>query len=327
MFKKLRKKIIIYMMCSTAVFITVLGITSYFIVRTNVYKNFVQFSHQNITQSINSSLFYINSSVQSASMITNNNIIIEELKKDEESTIINPILNNVTNSSFGAMCSYLYDIKGHIYQSSNIGYLPSLDAMNENQHIAEFFADEKKSFISIRTSPVFGIYDNIKYSEEGKSEYGIISYIEKIIDEDDSLLGYLFVDINPKKIYDNFFNYKEGDIFEAQSYIISDNEYIKYINHSYNVPYEKIINSQNDTQYILDNKYLVITYSVYTDYTVLVTLIPLSQYRHNMIVIAVVILVLSAIMIIASYYIASYTAKKITNPLERLVNKMQNSKL
>lgn len=323
MFKKLSNKIIRYFLISAIILITVLGLISYFVVYTNIYKNFVKFSRQNIDQSINSSQFFINSAIQSTTIISNNEDIINALESGDYSTIINLVLNNVTNSSFSIMDVIIYDTNENIYFSSNIASVPSLTVLRENQKINEFFESDQKTFLSVRTSQIFKIYDNATYSEE----YGIISHIQKIFDNDNNLIGYVFIDINPKKLYDNFFSHNADSAFLGEAFIVSEGNYLKYVNHTDIAKNIEQISSRTEEDYKLINKYLVITKDIYTDYTQLITFVPMKEFTQNMLFIAFIIIVLCGLMIFASLVTARYAAKSIIKPLEKLVNKMQKSKL
>lgn len=323
MFVKLRKKIISYILVTTILFTTIMSIVSLIIISRSLRNNFIFSATENINQNINNSIFVIEAAKNSAIQISQNSEIIKSINSEAYNISINPILNTLKNTSYGIIGVTLYT-ENHTYSTSNIAAYPSLDEIKKNNELLNFINSTDFIFTSVRTKTIANIYNNVRYNPD----YGMISHIIKIPDENNLSVGYLFVDINPSFIYHNYFNYENYPNFEkTKTYIISQEG--KYLKSEYN--------NQKDAKYILeiktktkkisrDKKYLVIN-KPYISSTNVVTLVPMKPYYKNLLWIFTLITLTATLLIFIAYLIAKHLTNDITNSLSHLHKKMQDTKI
>lgn len=323
MFIKLRKKVMNSILITTIIFISIMSIVSFFIIRRSLYDNFVYSAKENINQNINNSSFIIEAAKNSTIQISQNKEIINSITSDKFNTSITPILNTLKNTSFGIIGVTLYT-DNYTYSTSSISAYPTLEEIKSNTKLFNFINSSDFIFTSIRTDTIANIYNNVRYNPD----YGIISHIIKVYNEEKNINGYLFVDINPAYIYKNYFNYdKYPNIKETKTFIISqDGKYLKseFNNDNTSTYLDEVENEQIKRTH--DRKYLIITHS-YISNTQVITLVPLKSYYINLLWIFVCIVLTSFVLIMVSYFIAKRLTNNIIHSLSHLHEKMQNTKI
>ncbi len=323
MFNQLKAKINNYILFSSILFIIIITIISFVKVGYSLYDNFQDTANENIVQSIKNSSFVVESIKSATIQISENNNIINTLGNADYNPQINPILNMVKNTSFGIAGVTLYTTNNQVYQTSSISEYPTLEELKANQEIEAFINSKKDYHLSIRTSQVADFYNHVRYD----ADYGIITYIVKLYDQNDYIQGYLFVDIKPNYIYNNFFAYSDYQNYNnIQTYIItSKGTYLKSDKNSVeNTKYLDLKQTTVETKISTDKKYLIITKD-YLNNSKIVTLIPMNSYYHYLIKLGLTLLVSSVILIIIAKIVAVKLVRYITTPLTRLLNKMKRT--
>lgn len=323
MYVKLRKKIMSYILVTTILFTTIMSIVSLIIISRSLRTNFIFSATENINQNINNSIFVIEAAKNSTIQISQNPEIIKSINSTTYNTSINPILNTLKNTSYGIIGVTLYT-QNYTYSTSSIAAYPSLDEIKENTQLFNFINSTDFIFTSVRTETIANIYNNVRYNPD----YGMISHIIKIPDENNDAVGYLFVDINPSYIYHHHFNYENYPNFEkTKTYIISqEGKYLKSVyNNQKDAKYISEINS-NSKKISRDKKYLILNMP-YISNTNVVTLVPMKPYYKNLLWIFILITLTATLLILIAYLIAKRLTNDIVNSLSRLHTKMQNTKI
>jgi hypothetical protein len=323
MFKRLKQKINNYILYTSIPFIILIAVVSFIIVGHNLYENFKDTAHENIVQSIKNSSFNIESAKNATIQISKNNDIINTLNKNEYNPQINPILNMVKNTSFSIAGVTLYTTGNQVYSTNNISGYPTLEELKTNPEINNFINSNHDYFLSIRTSQIAGFYNHVKYDQD----YGMITHIVKLYDQNDALRGYLFVDIKPDYIYNNFFSYSNYQNYKnIETFIITpEDTYLKSDrNSAENVKYLNLKHTGETTKISKDKKYLIIT-KEYLNNSSIITLIPMKPYYLSLVKIGSILLISSIILIIIAKLIAAKLDSYITTPLSQLLKKMNKT--
>ncbi len=324
MFEKLKKKIMLYILLTTILFTTIMSIISFYFVSNSILNNFKYSVNENINQSIKNSLFSIEAARNSTIQISQNTGIIDAITENEYHYSVNPILNTLKNTSYGILGVTLYTTNQIVYNTSSVSSYPSFSEILENDTMSQFIQSEDTIYLSIRTSTITDIYNYVRYDPQ----YGMISYIVKLYDESNNICGYLFVDINPSFIYNQFFNYKNYKNFKnVETFIISqDNTYLKSERNSEKLAkYLPQIKDQ-ETKVSKDHKYLLIS-KPYINDTTIITMVPMKPFYQNILWIGIGFITTSAILILIAYYIGSKLTQNITLSLNHLYQKMQDTDL
>ncbi|MDF2699001.1 MAG: hypothetical protein K0Q49_557 [Haloplasmataceae bacterium] len=323
MFFQLRKKIISHIVISSILFTVIISIVSFTYVSISIYKNFKYSANENIEQSIKNSSFSINATKNSTILIIEDQNFIESLGSFDYNPKINPILNTLKNTSYGILGVTIYTNNNYIYSTSSISSYLTFNEIKENIEIANFINSDETTYLSIRTSHIADLYYHVKYDEQ----YGMITYIVKIIDQNNQIQGYLFVDINPSFIYNNFFSYNRYENFQnVETYILAqDGHYLKSEKNSeVNTKYLNLVD-KNESRISIDGKYLIISKDFSIEDSSIITLIPLKSYYYDILLIAIVLTIISIILSFIAKIIAIKIADSIANPLSDLLSKMNET--
>ncbi len=323
MFSRLHRKIIRHILIPSILFTTIMSVISFYFLSRSLYDNYIYSASKNINQNIKNSLFTIEAAKNSTIQIASNKEIIDSITNNTYDPGINPILNTLKNTSYGILGVTLYTNTDLTYHTNSVTSYPTLNELKQNQLIADFLNSDETLLLSIRTNTIADIYNNVKYNHE----YGMISYIVKLYDTDKKILGYLFVDINPSYIYNNFFKYENYKDFKATTYIISqDGDYLKSeLNTRSLVSYLDEIND-NDKHLSKDFKYLLIS-QPFVDNTSIKTIVPMSPLYKKLIILGSSIIVTSFILNFIAYLIAKMLADNIISALNQLRRKVNDTNI
>ena len=119
----------------------------------------------------------------------------------------------------------LYSLDGAIYTSSTVTQPPTLDELRSDSIINAFLNSDDSSAVSMRTSKIAAVYNNVAYPEK----MGVISVCQKVYDGG-IVKGVIFTDILPANLYDYVF--AEGQVKDAIAFIYTDNGYFEYNDNS-----------------------------------------------------------------------------------------------
>ncbi len=324
MFIKLQRKMMFYILVTAFIFTTTMGVISFFFVSQSLYQNFQYSANENINQSIKNSLFSIDAAKSSTIQISQNANIIGAISSTEYNPSINPILNTLKNTSYGILGVTLYTTNDQVYTTSSISSYPTFNDFANNEQITQFMNSNDTIFLSIRTTAISQIYNHVRYDPQ----YGMISYVVKLYDDNLMVRGYLFVDIDPNYIYNNFFDYENYVNFKnVQTYIFSqNNDYLKSAKNSEsnNKYLTQVLDNQSKIS--SDKKYFIISKSFNSD-TKIITLVPMNSLYMNLLEIGSIILITMIILLLIAYVISKKFTKHIISSLTDLHKKMTETDL
>lgn len=313
MFKKINLKIKWSIILFLIIFITIETIASIVSISRIYYQNFSTFAQEDVELNIDNCDFLISLATYATDIVIKDQNLIEKVKQREYN------LNSLKLSSLSIMGITLYDNNNNKYYSDGMSGVLSFNQLLENQEIASFINDEtKNNYFSIRTSSINAIYSNNLIYDFNQ---GVISYINKLYDDDLNPIGYLFIDFNPRYIYNNFFTFTNEDMTNAISFITFDDNYLQT---SKNEPYEKYLEESVLNQAVIskDYKFLIVTKQFNMFQASLVTLIPMTAYLNKVYIVLLPMIILSSIFIGLSIYTGKRTANKVVSSLTNLNNKM-----
>lgn len=264
-------------------------------------KNFENLTKESVEISYNNLDAYLSLSTNLVELVLANDEFMRQVSNNEYS------LNSLKIPSLGIIGVILYNLNGGYYYSDGMGGIQSLNSLTQDYEISSFIQDDSRKSIFLARNHYIPLnyVTNILYD----SNQGIISYITKVLDEEQNICGYLFIDISPRNIYQDFFSYKKYQNMQDTITIIetSDNDFLK-------TPQNK------DYKNSLDDK----NYLIYTNENLLniTTLVPMNNFKTKILQIYLPILLWSIIIVALAIFCSITSAKKIVCSLRKLNMKM-----
>lgn len=262
-----------------------------------------------IARAMDSYELYISSAMAFTYNLSLNDDIIEKLNSPDAKPI-NDTLNTVCNYPLKMDAVSLYSLDGAIYTSSTVTRPPTLDELKSDPVINAFLSSEDTNAVSMRTSHVAAIYNNVVYPEKK----GVISVCQKVYDGD-VVKGVIFTDILPANLYEYIF--AEGQFKEAIAFIYTDNGHFEYNDNSSQVN----LLSEKNTRYF---KYSETAKNGLFTITVFDSK---KDYNVNIAKLIAILAGASALLTIAVVFAARYTAKSVTSRLDKLSEKMSSQSI
>jgi hypothetical protein len=322
MFKKLKFKIRNLVILIFSLSIIFIATISYMTIRSVIYDNFVDLSVKNISQKTNNIEIYFKLIEETSKQVSMNPDIINLLKEPNYDTNKVPILSNID----GVLGTALIDIYGKEYLSSYVTSYPSLEEIKNNDVLGKFMSSELLSFWSVRNKDIAGYYNNTHYDEK----YGVVTFISKVINENNVIIGYLLIDIDPKYIYETFRNNNTDFSNDSTAFVV--NSKIGVLPSKYNISTsvdlikEIELGLNTPTAYkISSNKKYIITYNTFYDDNKIVVIVPTQKLFDRLSHIRVILIVATLLLIAISVLIGIVLTQSISMPLKDLYTKMQNS--
>lgn len=299
MFSKINNKIKYGIMLFAAVVIVLENLIVFFSIRNVVNENFKKTTEEAVSLSYNNINSYFSLTFNLVDLNVNDEHFYQNIINNELS------LNSLKVPSLNIIGVVLYDLNNNIYYSDGMGGIVSLDQFKENKNINDFFADSSKNnFLSIRNDLINKYYvTNQPYDVS----LGIISYISKIFNNN-QLVGYLFIDINPKTLYDKFFSYNQYHNMSNTITLIKTNDLdILGINNNYTI---------NQSKFLVYNQNELLNITSY---------VPLINSNKHLLTLYLPILIFSLIVLILAIIVSLIYSKRIVNKLSLLNKKMNDS--
>lgn len=309
MFKNLYRKIylpIILIAIALILFVDVFAI----ILQSNTLKTaYRAMGEKRIARAMDSYELYISSAAAFTYNLSLDEDIVAKLNSPEAKSIIDK-LNTACNYSLKMDAVSLYSLDGAVYTSSTVTQPPTLDELKSDPEINAFFSGDDDNAISMRTSHIADIYNNVVYPEK----MGVISVCQKVYDGD-VVKGVIFTDILPANLYEYIF--AEGQFKDAIAFIYTENGYFEYNDNSSHVD---LLNEKNANYF---------KYSETADKGLFTITVFDSKKDYNISIAKLLAILIgaSAILIIAVVFAARYTAKSVTNRLDKLSEKMSSQAL
>lgn len=328
MFDRMNFKIKSLVILTVSLGFIIIGIASYSIIRSVIYDNFIDFSEKNINQKISNINIYSSFITETSKQISTNMDVISFLTNNDEHVNVIEYLDSVKQSHFGILGVALFDTLGTCYLSNYTSSYPSLADLKQNTALGKLLASNQKSFWSLRTTDIAGYYNNTRYNQE----YGVITFASKLYDDNNTLRGYLFVDIDPQYIY-SFFK-QRNNVFPSDTMAYISNEEAGILPSKLNASPNNEMLSEivsgmgiSNGYKITSNKDMLLFYNNYLDNNKIIVAVPLHGLYTKLNHMALVIIAVILILIFASVFISITLTNSISMPLTALYKKMKNSSL
>lgn len=279
-----------------------------------IFLSFKKIIYQNFENSVDESCRLAYSNIESYFLLTtsyvdntiSNESFLDDVKKHQYN------LNSLKIPSLNILGITLYT-HDNIYYSDGLGGIVSFDKFKTDKSFLNFYNDPNlNQFVFVRDDENL-INNNYLTNVKFDKSYGVISCIWKIYQEND-VLGYLFVDLNIKEIYNSFFNFNSlKELKNSKTYIKNNND--EYL----------CLNEKNSLNSISYKNYLVNQNNL-NNSTILdiITITPVKNYQNRMLSIYLPIFIVSIIIIVFGIIIGFKYAKKISNSLTNLNLQMQD---
>lgn len=257
------------------------------------------------TRVLNSISIHLNSVETTTYNLAHNDDIIQELTSPSGYIMLDA-LNRACDSSMKIHAITAYSVKGEIYTSSGILEPPTLADFKNERAFQDFFEGEEKTFLSLRTSTIAKIYNNNLYP----AKMGIITYCQKVFGKDE-LVGYIFSDMLPYKIYSYFSG--EGEFDNIVPFItISDGGYFHC---DKNEGYADMLTKNNVSGYF--------RYSARDENLSIVVFESKGDYYTHIAILCAVWIGCSGLVLVAVHFISRRFAKTITGRLDNFLDEME----
>lgn len=314
MFRRLSRRIVGYVLVSAALFTLVLSTVTYLLVSRSTLRAFQASAMTAVAQRVARSAMSIQAAQASAVQISRNSTVLEALATDEHDPAVNPLLNTLKNTSFGIIGLTLYT-PSHTYTTSRMAGVPSLAEITEEPGIAAFLRSGEGSFLSLRTSHMAQVYQDVRYD----AGFGILTYVVRLPQ------GFLFMDLNPRFLYQSFFDYSDdSNLAGTETYLqTAAGTYLK-----------SPFNREAHTRYLeeavpgaalpsRDGRFLIISLPFEAPGSQVISLVPLDPYHRRMRALLLLLAGCTALSMGASWLVARRLSRAVTEPLLQLRAKMQ----
>ncbi len=322
MFTTLKKNIIRSIMLSTVLLSIGASLASFIVIAHSQYNHYKNAANDTIDQKITLSSFAFNNVMLSSRQLSENEAFLEAIDSDEFNPQIVPVLNTLKNSSFGILAATVYVVEGPTYSTFNVTNVVPYTQWLEYDPVNNLLMSESSSMLSIRTTHIAQIYNNVRYNDA----FGMITYVVKL-EREGNVVGLLFVDIAPTYVYQTYFNYDNHPRFQGTvSFMIGENRshLLGSLAHQTHADYiDEAL--QNSNAVSSNGRYLMHAHTLHEEHQ-LITLIPMGPLYATLIRTGVLLLVLNVLIIAMSYFVAQWVERRIVTPLQRLNTRMQPSR-
>lgn len=325
MFKHLSSRIFILTIAIVCICTLIVSIFSYIWSTKTLYRQFEKISINFYNSNSNNLSQYLDNVAESSKQISTNPTLVRIL----ESTTFEPGTNQILTSILSGLNLdiiglTLYGKNDFTYFSNQISDIPSLQVLTDNPEIKNFIMSPKKTAIWVSR------YKNISnyYNGTFRYRYGVLSYILKIRNEPNKILGYAIVDIDITKVFE-FFKFQNTISPNCSTYIVRNiTDVLPFSN---NKADEKLYPAdigkmKNTSGYFLssDGKHLVIYETIKDTNTKDVITIPLENAYNRAFGLKIFLMFFIIICSIFSVYLAYLLNKSIIRPLTGIYNKMKS---
>lgn len=301
----------------------------YKIITLNISDSYIKTSSQRVIQKYQNFDLYTKLTEETAKLISNNEKILEILDYPQSDYSIETLLDGMksTDAEFNIISIFLYSSTGANYRTSNINYMPTLDALIKDMNLQAFINSKQESIWCVRTKNIF---EEIRLtgSNNYKPDYGMITHLSKIYDNNKTLKGYLVINVHINKLYKSFTPNKTYSFDKSSCYIIQDGEILPYPSSSANLSDKMKIKLKeldyNKDRILYENNIILQKKLSNSLNTHIISVIPLDPILYKFYNFMVIIFIVSAIFITVIIITGKILSKSITSPLNQLLNKMQH---
>lgn len=316
MFKRMNNNIYISLLSTASLLVTIIITLSVIMVSDIVSANYIDMAEQKLERSISRSKNYVDSVLLTAGNIASDASLVSELVSPRGMTFTS-MLNNSCNYATKTDAITVYAADGRILSSSGISDIPTLDILDTDPYIHDFFTDARSEYISMRTDAIAGIYGNAPYDTAA----GMITCCKKIYNGDE-VVGYVFSDIFPSNVYE-YFDWSAEEYFaESIPFINRGDGYLPYGgNSSYADEFEAASYASRRTS---DGRYLIIPSNRNFFGCAVSVAVPLYPLYGNVAVIGAMLAATGIAILVGVHFAAKALANSIDKRLKRIHDRMDS---
>ena len=318
MFSKLKFRIVISIVLSTFLFCTLINVTTGIIIGNNYVRVYQDASIETVKIAIDFSEIKLETIENDSLRVLSNETLIAGLKKSTYDIAVKPKLNFFRSQ-------YQEEIIGlTLYGTNGFVYITDVDpvytiipftVLVSDTRIAHFISSEETSMrIWMQDANSPELIDNL-------------ALIFKIID-DEVLLGYLFININPEYLHNEYFDYSSFEQFDlVQNYILDEESIMDLSPIHANGTYKALLRDEmNATAYFQSrNHFYIIHEPLYGTQATLVTITDTSPLRLKIVELIMILITIDTIMVGGAFIIARKQADFICERLTKLKDNMQKA--
>ncbi|MBD1382278.1 cache domain-containing protein [Metabacillus arenae] len=323
MFNVLSKRIVLFTVLPVLICSTLLSLFSYLWFQHTLQKQFEQLALSYFQSSSDSLTQYLHYSEEMSKWITNNPKVAKAISETEHLKEVSTIFDQmIYNNNVDISGVTIYKKNGDIYTPSRTSHVPSFSQLIENTNLKAFTQNTQKKYIWISRYQSISSFYNNRYSNDG-----IFSYILKLYDTDNQLLGYIVVDLDLKTLYD-FFQTSNKLFNKSQVFMIRDQKDIAGSTKSATIKLNpndlSKMNQKNDGTFISnDRKQLIMFDTMMDSNTKIVMSIPTKNAYQYSVLFKALLILFTILFTFSSLYIGIALKKSIIEPITRLYQKMQ----
>ncbi len=302
MFKKLYKQIFNSIFWLAFVFAAILSAVSGYAVMRNLYNVYNSMSEGSVRQAAMDGNNYLGSVVNFTRSTAQSSDVVLALTEGRTENV-SRALTALINSSSDVAGAVLYGVDGQVFYSTGVGDVPSLSRLQEDDRFDDFFRSDRAYFVLLRTSNLPSVYNSAPYD----ASQGVVSCVSKVYDGEQTA-GYLFADILSRSLFAN-----------VLSVTGVDDAAVALVTPSATVVSQPFL--QDDR---LRNLYFTVSFAGDGDF---VFCLSLKSFYSKCGVVLAVLLAADVVCDVAAALVARRVAAKVTEPLDKLRQTMQNENL
>lgn len=324
MFQGIKNKIEIFIIFAAAFLITLVTISIGSTFRISLTNDFINHSVQSAEQLNNNIKLNLTSFETVANLLTHNTTIIEAMSTDKYNIDVIPILDSVAMTNLNIAGTCLYGVNGINYYSSTVQAPPPLDFILKNE-IPDDFVQSADSTTWILREHTIKEYKN--YTGYYRSANGLFSFVSKLRNESNELLGYFLIDIPINNIYS--FPMNKDNIFlnNTSIYILNEQNKIahtfKQANNNDEAFNPELITNKDITLPIRLKNAVATVSELENTNTKTVVYTSFRYIKNKFYELIVILFVLDSLFILLVILLVKPLSKSIYKPLQALYSKMK----
>jgi hypothetical protein len=324
MFSKLNNKIRNIIIITVTVSLLLSTVISFFYTRRLIYHNYYSLAVEYMDKKKSNVDIYLNLIEETIEYVASDPLLGNCLEKESYNDEVTPILDGLRNLNLNILGAIIYTPGEQTYSSSNISSIPPFEDVIQSEPYANLIDDpNNKGYWYIHHS----VPNQYPYYDAKQ----MLSYICKVSDADNHMLGYMVVNTNIDAIK-RVFNTDDIESFEILDFAILDDkgDFLvptqNSIRYMHRIP---SINTVSRNYQVLqrDRESIVLLTSLRPlDYWALVSVSSdiINTYLLYLIIFLIFML---TVFVILSFILANSLSNSIVTPLDDLHSKIESYRL
>ncbi len=318
MFSKLKFRIVISIVLSTFLFCTLINVTTGIIIGNNYVQAYQEASVETVKIAIDFSEIKLETIENDSLRVLSNATLIAGLKRATYDIAVKPKLNFFRSQ-------YQEEIIGlTLYGTNGLVYITDVDPVYTIVPFSSLTADERITDFINGPSTSMRIW---MHDANNPTQIDNLALIFKVIDEE-MVLGYLFININPEYLHNEYFDYSSFEQFNLiQNYVLDQDNFLELSALQTNENYTSLLTDDLSAKayYESQNQYYIIHEPLYETEATLVTITDTTPLRLKIIELVMILVAIDTIMVGGAYVIARKQANFICERLSKLKENMQKA--